>query len=100
MKVQRRTLEPDLVAFATKSLPPSLVVKRNIDGTEYLIYARGHTPLIGRGDPIAEVEPGRIRLFETNYFSDMEDLIRRYENETGYEITLQYWQLPNEKPVA
>jgi hypothetical protein len=64
----------------------------------YYIYA-GKAPLFFRGDPVAEIEGLTIRLFHTNYFSDIEDLARKYEQATGYEVTLKYWQAPKDDPI-
>lgn len=101
MKLERVLAPAKLYSFADHSLPSGLVVGNSQDGYGrcYYIYQRGHKPWLGRGDPIAEIGSQSIRLFHTNYFSDMEDLARAYESATGFEVTIQYFQSPKDKPL-
>ena len=101
MKIERNTKSPDLFEWMKQNLPSSLSAGKNGEGYGYgyYIYA-GSAPVFFRGNPIAEIHNSTIVLFHTNYFSDMEDLGRKYEQETGYEVTLRYWQAPKDTPLC
>lgn len=100
MKVERQLNQPSIHTFAPSVLPRSLVVGSCLEGYSrtYYIYA-GKAPWIGRGHPVAELDGATIRLFETNYFSDIEALAMAYEKATGFEVTLKYWQAPKDDPL-
>jgi hypothetical protein len=105
MKLLRRIKNPRLAEFADRNLPHSLVLQTQTDGyscTYHYIYQKGHTPWLGlgRGDPVAQIKLDTVELMHPNYFSDIEDLVRKYEAETGHEITVEYWQDPKEKALA
>ena len=96
MKIERQPIaRKDLCGWALANSPRGLIVKRcgSGYGYVYLVYAEAHPPrFMSRGHPIAELGSNYITLFETNYLSDMKDLALSYEQSTGHEITIKYWQ--------
>lgn len=96
---------PKLWDWLADRLPPSLEPAVFVCGYGrfYGIYRRGEKPsFIKRsfemtGDPVAEVCENELRLNHPEYFSDFEDLLKRWESETGIEATLSFWQSPKDK---
>ena len=73
-------------------------------GVSCNIYRKGDAPnafmrkvLSADGYPIATVHTNEVRLNEPQYFSDFEDMLRRFESHTGIEPTLSYWQSPKDE---
>ena len=86
-----------LAEWLKQNLPLSLTVEKIAMGYsyEYYIYQRGLEPkfierIFSIGDPIARISGSEILLYHTQYFGDIEDAGKKYEIETGKEITLTY----------
>ena len=93
--IKLKRTPPELWMFAKDNLPSSLRATRWTDGygctfginvkekslQSYVPCRRG----------IATIDEKQIKLFQPQYFSDMEDICREYEAETGIEVTLSYW---------
>jgi hypothetical protein len=85
-------------------LPSGLEAKDYMVGYGHFcgVYRRGEAPGFFKrafdmiGDPVAEVCGTELRLNFPEYFSDFEDLLRRWEKETGIETTLSYWESPKD----
>ena len=43
-------------------------------------------------DPVAVLDYDGMILYHPQYLSDFEDLARKYEEQSGREITLQFWE--------
>lgn len=109
MKIERQIESPKLWTFAREHLPRGLVAANYIIGYGrvagiYAIRPEDKPGFFARmmaftpRDPIAEIHGATIFLYHPEYFSDFEDLARKYESETGYEVTLKYWQAPKDAP--
>lgn len=48
------------------------------------------------GVPIACITSDTIEIFNPSYYSDFEDMARKYESEVGAEVTLKFWQSPKD----
>ena|SRR5687767_3184215 len=85
---------PALWEFARDHLPSSLRATCTSDGygSIYAIEVRepGLLNLLRSG--IATVGREEIELRHPEYFSDFEDLCRKYEAATGREVTLRFWE--------
>ena len=100
MKIERQLKIPTLGKWGLSYPMQNLRVKhvsQGYGGDLYYVYAVSDMPWFGHGNPIAELGDNEIRLFETSYFSDMERFGKAYESETGYEVTLKYWQSPKDQ---
>ena len=102
MILNRQSNPPALWKWLTERLPSSLEWRQISAGYGYYcaIYRKGEAPgpLLGiftDGDPVADVCDLEVRLNYPEYFSDFEDLLRRWEKETGIEPTLTYWESPS-----
>lgn len=63
------------------------------------MYPKSDVPWFWIGSPIAQIDVNTIVLYETQYFEDLRALVAAYEQATGYEITLKYWQSPKDTPL-
>lgn len=43
-------------------------------------------------NPVAQIHDDVIEVFHPQYMSDIEDLVRAYEKETGREVLVKYWE--------
>ena len=102
MKIERYTVPGHFWNWIRANLPASLVGKEILQGYAIgqYIYRRGYrrgvldTVFEREGEAIAFVGLNSLELLYPEYFSDFEDLCRRYEAETGEEITFKYWESP------
>jgi hypothetical protein len=100
MKLDRRTKPPRLWDFVNSNLPAGLVAKDFPVGYGrfFGIYRKGEVPsFLARafeftGSPVAVVYSEGIELHYPEWFSDFEDLLRKWETKTGVEQTLTYWE--------
>ena len=100
MKVTRKNAPGRLWDWLGGQLPGSLV-QHTVSvgyGVSLGIYRKGHSPgLLERlfqnlGDPVAIVGENVVELFHPEYFSDIEDLLMKYERESGSTVELVYWE--------
>lgn len=93
MKVERCFRGDRLWRFFQKHLPSSLVAKDRVNG-----YGRDYsielpkTHWFNLPDVVARVYETHVELFRPEYFSDFEDICKRYEQETKEEVTLKFWE--------
>lgn len=84
---------PKFVAFLSENLPKSIHVQVHRDdyGVDYEIHAHGK---IGNIYPMSiwTLFKDCIELRRPEFFSDMEDAIRKYEQQSGKEVILKFWQ--------
>lgn len=100
MKLNKRINQPRLWDFVREELPAGLVAKDFAVGYGrfFGVYRAGRVPgLLARafeftGDPVAVVRHNEVELNYPEWFSDFEDLLRRWETSTGLETTLTYWE--------
>ena len=106
MKIISTFNPPNLFLWLSRNLPSSLRAMAVPQGYWqcHCIYNVSHAPsrlsnILGqnKGDPIAEIYGTEISLYHPQYFSDFEDLLRRFEAETGCETTLRYWDADKAK---
>lgn len=108
MKVERRTAPGFLWEWLKSHLPAGLTAVEIHQGygVSQYIYRRGYRRSFvdklfeNEGDSVAAVDEARITLNHPEYFSDFEDLIRKYEAEIGQEVTFIYWESPSRKREA
>lgn len=100
MKLNRQYRPPEFWGWVKAHLPASMEAHEITWGYGVCcnIYRRGEAPNVFlrsafscEGYPIATVHSNELRLNYPEYFSDFEDLLRRYEQHTGVETTLTYW---------
>jgi hypothetical protein len=106
MKLNKVYRPPNLWQWVKMNLPLSMEA-REISwgyGTCCNIYRRGEAPgpvkahFGVEGYPIATVHSDHeLRLNYPEYFSDFEDILRKYEAHTGIEPTLTYFQSPKDE---
>ena len=103
MKITKRNAnkECSLWDFMSQHLPDSLVARKHSSdyGMFYWIeiFKQGDVqgwPLINEffDGNVATIEEGVVTLRDPKYFSDFEDVIRKYESQTGKEVELIYWE--------
>lgn len=100
MKINSKYNPPKLWDWIKCRLPRGLEAKAVSVGYGYFcgIYRTGMAPgLLARtfeciGDPVASVSGREIELNYPEWYSDFEDLLRRFESETQTVTTLNYWQ--------
>lgn len=99
MKIEKLKAEKrcELWEFFRENLPPSLRVAKYGNGYGQVMFVRikersiaSYLKLLDQG--IAIVRDEEVELFHPEYFSDFEDICRRYEMVTGKEVTLRYWE--------
>lgn len=107
MQVNKLWKAPDFWEWIKKNVPPSMVAREYACGygSYYGIYQRGTAPLtgiFGYGDPIACVDEfeRKVNLYSPEYFSDFEDLLRRFEAVSKQGTTLNYWCSPKDEAAA
>lgn len=97
MKVERQTKNPPPVwSFASDNLPPSLRAVRLEYGygTVFGICAKVRGLRNMLKDPVARITDGCIEVYSPEYFSDFEDLARKYESKYKNEIIIKLWEEP------
>ena len=100
MRTERHSNPPPLWNWIPGRLPQSLVFKKIKQGYGWsaCIYRAGYrrgiidTLFENLGDAVAFVHSNEIELYHPEYYSDFEDLLRKYESETGAETTLKFWE--------
>ena len=96
MKIVRRSNkeECELWEFIKQHVPASLVATKldNDYGWVYGVRVREPGGVFRRGSLIAEVDMDCLTVYQPKYYTDFEDLGRKYEEQTGKSITLQYWE--------
>ena len=109
MKLNRLYRPPVFWDWIRAAIPPSMEAHEITWGYGVCcnIYRKGEAPNLlmrgmfaAEGSPIATVHDKEIRLNEPQYFSDFEDLLRRYETHSGIETTLTYWQSPKDEKAC
>lgn len=91
---------PPLWLFMRDNLPPSLLAIKMDDGYGAVFGVKVKENSIAARIPVVEWFKERIatvwddtlELMEPKYFSDFEDVIRKYEKRYGKEVTFRYWQ--------
>ena len=97
MKIQRYNGEHAFWRHVRRVLPKSMyaVVTQEGYGTTFHVTLResaeGWRGLFP-GPKIADVKDDFIELYQPQYFSDFEDIIRSYESKTGNNVTLKFWE--------
>jgi len=101
MKLVRKqtSKEQSFLSFIRQNLPVTLG-HTNISDGYYIgieIYVKEQyetlrQKLFSRKNVIAEATDTNIELRDPKYFSDIEDMIRKYEDQTGKEIEFIYWE--------
>ena len=89
--------ECGLWEFVRTNLPSSLRATKFGDGygTIYGIEVKERSDIIGYlplTSGIATIGDGYIELRHPEWFSDFEDLVRKYEAKTGKEVEFRYWE--------
>lgn len=101
MKTIRETSQDSLWNFIQAHLPASLRAEKIMWGYGHkcFVYASSYRRgIVSRffeceGDPVAEITFDTVELYHPQYFSDFEDLLRRYEQkQDGRSTTLRFWQ--------
>lgn len=104
MKIIKRKAasETPLWVFFKRNLPPTLVCDERSDGygTIYEIHVKRSlvNPSLKErfanwcSDGIAVVGADSVELRHPEYFSDFEDIIRKYEATGGSCVTFTYWE--------
>lgn len=86
----------NLWRFFKEHLPPSLRATSNDDGYGHQygieVKTRGLRSYVPFSDGIATVWDDHVELRHPEYFSDFEDIIRKYEAATGKEVEFRYWE--------
>ena len=102
MKVERVRDVPPLYRFVQTRLPKTLEARILSDG--YGCVCTVHVIAEEAGDGwwawfkrmssrgIATVYDHTLELRRPEYFSDFETICQDYENQTGKEVTLRYWE--------
>ena len=91
---------PPLWLFMQKHLPSSLIAYKEDDGYGHTFAVRVKTNTVANRLPVANWLTDRIatvwsdscELFHPQYYSDFEDVIRKYESQYGREVEFRYWQ--------
>ena len=105
VKFERHERVGDMWQWLQSALPRSLQAKQIAQGYGYVqcIYRSGYRRRLieytfdALGTIVATVNGTTIELYAPEYFSDFDKLGREYEAQTGYEVTLKYWQSPSKK---
>lgn len=106
MKLNKVYRPPSFWGWVSKNLPASLEAREIPYGYGVCcnIYRKGEAPNgftkhFTNGDPIATViDRNELRLNFPEYFSDFEDMLKRFEAQTGIEPTLTFWASPKDEP--
>jgi hypothetical protein len=100
MKIIKKNIEKEceLWEFFKNNLPDSLVAEKDTDGygVIYGIYIKEAKGFLNRINPfsviIARVSGDIVELYQPQYYSDVENIINKFENQTGKEVILEYWE--------
>jgi len=114
MKLIRKIPQPGygaLAAFCAKHLPSTLVVRLVVRyvGEGYGFW---HEIVVNETPPaswwkrwtwkpplVAWIYRCEIELARPEWMSDIQDVVQKYERETGHEVTIEYWESPTKKEI-
>ena len=91
---------PPLWHFMRENLPPSLLAVKMDNGYGHVFGVEVKADSVANRIPVVRAFTGNVariwadacELFEPQYFSDFEDVIRKYEARYGKEVEFRYWQ--------
>lgn len=102
MKIKRHEKSGNLWPWVQQYLPNSLRAEEVAIGYGYrhVVYrARYKRSLADKilenaGDVVADISGTTVELYCPEYFSDFEDICKKFEEHTGCTSTLEYWESP------